>query len=223
MLDVKKLYMEALREDEPNDFNNPKCVFPASGLPDMSKRPLYCCPVCHEKYNTLEEAIACRDQPYDTGGFEVGDLLIIPNNRYYDGDRVDTDWVDHWIAFREAADPDSNSHFDRVSYVHPWWVITDIHEEKRHDPHRALVTVATMVSGRIWAGWNPATCEDHHAMFYPGRPLEEQCEIVASKKYYTYDKNGPLMQSILNAKPSGLLAIEAVQLAMLGLRSFYLL
>ncbi len=60
----------------------------------------YSCPICGETFMSEEEAKACRDQKYDTGGLEVGDIVVVPSG-YRNGIPED----DPWLAFPRLTSP----------------------------------------------------------------------------------------------------------------------
>ena len=92
----------------------------------VTKPILYQCPICDSGYATMEEAVACRDQPCDWSGWKAGDLCLIPGKRVY------TEPEDPmWVAFTQPADLSSDSHFDHKPTWHLWWVITCLHLHDR--------------------------------------------------------------------------------------------
>jgi len=119
----------------------------------------YSCPVCDKTYLNEEEAIECRDQQYDTGGLEIGDIVVVPNSYH--------NWIpknDPWLAFRIPPNPNSDSHFDRAGYRVPYFVVTAVHPE-RDEPHHCAVTLCSLAGGWLRSGWNPANGAGHHAMY----------------------------------------------------------
>ena len=131
----------------------------------------FACPVCSEVYDTQLAAEVCRDQPFEDGGLRLGDIVVVPG-KYCNGFEED----DPWLAFQIPPDPNSDSHFARAGYMVPYYVVTAIHPEPR-DPHRCVVTLATLCGGELEAGWNPSTGEDHHAMF---RIDGKRCDVGSS-------------------------------------------
>ncbi len=63
------------------------------------------CPICGETFLSEKEARACRDQKYDTGGLEVGDIIVVPSG-HHSGIPDD----DPWLAFIIPPNPNSDSH-----------------------------------------------------------------------------------------------------------------
>jgi hypothetical protein len=123
-------------------------------------RPIrFACPVCATTYDTQLAAEVCRDRPFDDGGLKIGDIVVVPSkfHNMYEED-------DPWVAFQIPPDPKSESHFDQTGYMVPYYVVTAIHSEWR-DPHRCVVTLATLCDGELHTGWNPATGDGHCAMF----------------------------------------------------------
>ena len=158
----------------------------------VTKPILYQCPICDSGYTTMEEAVACRDQPCDWSGWKAGDLCLIP------GGRVSTEPEDPmWVAFTQPADLSSDSHFDHKPSWHLWWVITCLHLHDR-DKHRAIVTVLTRPNHHDILGWNPANGYGHYQMFRPGKPLSEQTVTEYHNTYY-WDM---LHEQIMAAVPS---------------------
>jgi len=119
----------------------------------------FACPVCSAIYDTAGKAKNCRDQPFDNGGLKIGDIVVVPA-KYHNMYEED----DPWLAFPIPPDPRSHSHFDRAGYMVPYYVVTAIHSEWR-DPHRCVVTLATLCGGELQTGWNPATGRGHCAMY----------------------------------------------------------
>ena len=119
----------------------------------------FACPVCDQAFDTQIGAEVCRDQPFDDGGLKIGDIVVVPG-KYHNMYEED----DPWVAFQIPPDPKSHSHFDRAGYMVPYYVVTAIHSEPR-DPHRCVVTLATLCDGELQTGWNPANGDGHHAMF----------------------------------------------------------
>jgi len=117
------------------------------------------CPICGETFMSEEKARACRDQKYDQGGLEVGDIVVIPSG-YHNGIPED----DPWLAFIIPPNPNSDSHFDRTGYKVPYFVVTAIHTD-RPNPHRCIVTLCSFAGGRLRCGWNPANGDGHYAMY----------------------------------------------------------
>ena len=144
----------------------------------MTKPILYQCPICQGSYDTMEEAVACRDQPCDWSGWRAGDLCLIPGERVYCEPEDPL-----WVAFTQEADPSSDSHFDHKKSWHLWWAVTSLDMHDR-DKHRAIVTVATRANGQTVSGWNPANGYGHYQLFRPGKPLSEQTVTDYHNTYY---------------------------------------
>lgn len=184
---------------------------PAWGGPHMPI--LFTCPVCRTGYATREEAERCRDTPPDTGGLQVGDLVIIPGERIYP--HVKVTWS-HWVAYTQPANPDSPSHFDHEDTRHLWWVVTHLGPGDRN-PHRMVASVCTLAAGELWAGWNPANGHGHHALYRAGVPREQQ---LAAGSSTWWDEIGEL---VLAARPTPELLAEAQALAEIRIAANYLL
>jgi hypothetical protein len=120
---------------------------------------LFACPVCGNRFTTKEGATDCRDQPFDTGGLKIGDIVVVPGMA-----RTNYDLDDPWLAFEIPPDPDSNSHFSRAGYRVPYFVVTAVHSEHRSE-HRCLVTLVSLVGGCLQVGWNPANGDGHYALY----------------------------------------------------------
>jgi len=165
----------------------------------------FSCPVCKEVYATAAEARECRDQPYDTAGMEIGDIVVVPgayHNSY--------DPSDPWVAFVIPPDKDSNDHFERAGYTIPYFVVTAVHSEERN-PHRALVTLCSLAGGSLRAGWNPADGDGHYAMFKPNS--------TDNRSYW-----GKRIQKFLDCcEPCAIVKVEAAQLANIKLSTRSLL
>ncbi len=123
-------------------------------LPDQTAPLGYSCPVCCEVYHTAREAVECRDQPYDNGGLEVGDIVVLPG--VYQNS---IDINDPWLAFTTPKKPGTHT-----GYRVPFFVVTAIHAERR-EKHRCVVTLASLYDGRLRIGWNPANGEGHYEIF----------------------------------------------------------
>ncbi len=160
----------------------------------------YQCPICEQGYDSMAQALACRDQPMDWSGWQVGDVCLIPSMRW-----AKNIMNQAWVAFIQPADPDSLSHFDHVDTHHLWWVVVDLGRD-RDDPHRALVTVATEAFGKIYSGWNPANGERHYAMYRPGVPGAEQRAAGGSSWWRD------IGDQILAARPSEYILERAAKL-----------
>lgn len=143
--------IQAMVTDLNHDCNN-------GTLPDQTAPIGFSCPICREVYHTLQEAMVCRDQPYDDGGLKVGNIIVIPgvcHHKILD---------DPWLAFVIPSDPESSSHFDRAGYWVPFFVVTAVHAEPRRQ-HQCIVTVASLCDGALTIGWNPANGEGHYEIF----------------------------------------------------------
>jgi len=190
-------------------------------LPETGQSPqiLFQCPVCHSNYSMRYDAVTCSKKLFDRGGLTVGDLLIIPGTR--------TSWevekgLEHWIAFKIGADSEENSHHEHVDHYHLWWVVTAMHSCFRN-PHRCVVTVATLGYDNVYARWNPANGDGHHAMYHYNRPIEEQFGYTGST-WWDMSRNGKTYgQRIMEAQPSALLVEQAKELSDLGISSSNLL
>lgn len=126
---------------------------------------LYTCPICRESYETIEQAMACMEQPVVDCGWKPGEFLLIPQcAKYFEP-------VDHaWIAFTEPAWPKASSHFDHKPKWHVWYQVLGLTRDKR-DPHRVLVVVATGGTDQrtnYEGGWNPADGDGHYGLYRPG-------------------------------------------------------
>jgi hypothetical protein len=117
------------------------------------------CPICDRTFLSEEMAKACRDQEYDTGGLEVGDIVVVPSG--YNNEIPEDE---PWLAFTIPPDPNSDSHFDRAGYKVPYFVVTAIHTHYSN-PHRCVVTLCSLAGDRLRCGWNPANGDGHLAMF----------------------------------------------------------
>lgn len=138
----------------------------------------YQCPICYNGYDSMAQAVACRDKPRDWSGWKAGDICLIPGHRVY--------WEPEdlsWVAFRQDADLSSDSHFDHKASWHLWWVVTslDMHDS---DKHRCTVTVVSRPNGHDISGWNPADGYGHYQLFRPGKPLSEQTVTEYHNTYY---------------------------------------
>jgi hypothetical protein len=165
------------------------------------------CPVCGEVFDTESKAIECRDQPFEDGGLKVGDIVVVPGQW--------TDWYDAsdpWVAFEIPPDPKSNDQFDCERKMVPYYVVTAIHGKWRN-PHRCVVTLVSLVSSALNAGWNPATGEYHDAMFRidGGKHCDVDSVWIDTVEPY------------LNCKPCKQLLEEAAWLARLGISTRNLL
>ncbi len=167
----------------------------------------FSCPVCGRVYTNGEAAIECRNQPYDTGGLKVGDIVVVPgmSRGYYELD-------DPWLAFEIPPEPDSDSHFVRAGFKVPYFVVTAVHTEHR-DAHRCIVTLASLIGDSLQVGWNPATGQGHCAMFRIDGG--KHCDIHST----WIDKIGDL----LDCKPSDSMLEEAARLARVGISTRSLL
>jgi hypothetical protein len=128
-------------------------------LPDQYTPVMFACPVCGDMYGTIEEATECREQPYDDGGLQVGDIVIIPGARSNQGASDDP-----WLAFAIPGDSRSECHFDRAGYMVSFFVVTAVHVDSRRE-HRCIVTVASLYGDSLRIGWNPANGDGHHEIF----------------------------------------------------------
>lgn len=173
------------------------------------KHPImFACPVCGERYATREEAEECRDQPFDDSGMKVGDIVAVPGAWHSHGD-----CMDHWVAFTIPADPNSPDHFDRVPQHIPYFVVTCVHAQDR-DPHRCLVTLASLRGGDLTVGWNPANGHGHYAMFRTDS--DKHCDLGSTWKEM-------IQEYLPGCMPWQKLKEEAAELADLGIRSTNLL
>ena len=167
---------------------------------------MYACPVCGDLFKTKGSAEKCRDQPFDDGGLKVGDIVVVPGKwtKWYENDP--------WVAFAIPANPKSNDHFDHHEHRVPYYVVTAIHSEYRHE-HRCLVTLCSLAGGRLDVGWNPANGDGHHALYcLDGR----RCDVGST----WYEQIEPYMKGL---KPSAQLIEEAARLARLGISTRNLL
>jgi hypothetical protein len=169
---------------------------------------LYGCPVCGNLFETEFGATECRDQPFDTGGLKVGDIVVVPGRWRSPGAQLEDDWVAFEIPMVKGTD----SHFDSVRRRVPYYVVTAVHGEPR-DPHRCLVTLATLIHGHLDIGWNPATGQGHCAMFRIDGG--KHCDIHST----WIDKIGDL----LDCKPSSDMLEEAARLSRIGISTRNLL
>lgn len=167
---------------------------------------LFACPICKKLFDTKAKAIKCRDQPFDTGGLKVGDIVIVPgewNSWYLD---------DPWIAFEIKPDPTSSNHFEHGSRMIPYFVVTAIHSNNR-EPHQCIVTLVTLCGG-IQVGWNPANGEGHLAMYRIDGG--KHCDIDST----WIETITPYLEE---CKPSKQMLEEAARLARVGISTRNLL
>lgn len=198
-----------------NQFNNDwwkttryKTGDEAETLPNQGAPIQYACSVCGETYPTLKEAKACRNQPYDDGGLEVGDLVAVP------GVLGVSDEKDLWVAWNIPADPTSTSHFDRAGRGVPLFVVTAKHADAPRDEHRCLVTLCSLVGGHLRVGWNPANGNGHYALF---RVRDgHRCDIGST--WY-----GVIKDSLDKCEPCARVKKEAAELAAIGISTRNLL
>lgn len=122
----------------------------AETLPAQDNPIRYSCPVCNETYCTTEEAEECRDQPFDDGGLKISDIVVVPGAHNYHNFRPKGD---PWFAFQIRG----------ISRYIPFFVVTAIHTDR--EKHRCVVTLATILHGVVYAGWNPANGDGHHEVF----------------------------------------------------------
>jgi hypothetical protein len=167
-------------------------------LPPSYQAIKYSCPICGETYSTTLQALACRDQKYDTGGLRVGDIVVVPG-AYNSGIEDD----DPWLAFSIPPNLNSDSHFDRRGYKIPYYVVTAVHPEEGNE-HRCLVTLCTFHGGVLNAGWNPANGDGHYAMYR--WDSDEHCAVSSN---WLEDIQEPLD----NCEPCATLKREAAELA----------
>jgi hypothetical protein len=122
----------------------------AATLPNQDSPIGYSCPVCGEVYSTVEEAEECRDQPFDDGSLKIGDIAVVPgaHSYYYLHSEGNP-----WLAFQPG---------DCSRYT-PFFVVTAIHTDR--EKHRCIVTLATILSDRVYAGWTPANGDGHCEVF----------------------------------------------------------
>jgi len=128
-------------------------------LRDQFGSILFACPVCGSTFISMGQAEECQEQPFDTGGLRVGDIVVVPG-KYSNTYKLD----DTWLACVIPPNPESSSHFDRAGYRVPYYVVTAVHSEP-HDRHQCVVTLASLVDGALHVGWNPANGDGHCAMF----------------------------------------------------------
>jgi hypothetical protein len=208
--------VNSLTKRRPGDYSSTSLQVgdQARSLPDYSNTLIeYKCPVCHESYKTFEEAETCRTTPFDACGLEVGSLVIIPSEwrGYYDGNWYDSAADDPWVLYRVPEDIKNSDHFRRVGWHVPWYVVTAVHNGRRADSHRTLVTVCSLMDGRLDFGWNPADGDGHIPMFRPGLPKEKQLNMSSSTWWDEDDIQ--LVKHVLEAEPSKKLLRQARQLA----------
>jgi hypothetical protein len=200
MRDIQKLLA-----DIPNGYH--KIGDEVDTLANQMDPILFSCPVCGSTFYTPQEALACRDQPFDTGGLKVGDIVVVPGmaRGHYDLD-------DPWLAFEILPDPDSDSHFSRAGYKVPYFVVTAVHSEHRSE-HRCLVTLVSLVGGSLSVGWNPANGEGHHALY----------RIDGGKHCEANDYWIEKIEDLLDCKPSSDMLEEAARLSRVGISTRSLL
>jgi len=180
----------------------------AESLANQMEPVMYACPVCGKHYETVDEAEACRDQPYDDGGLKLGDIVVVPGKITY--------WMgvhDPWIAFTIPADPKASSHFERKDQHVPYYVVTAFHGD-RDDAHRCLVTLCSLAGGAITVGWNPANGDGHHSLFRPNG--DKHCDIGST----WIEAIGPYLEGL---EPPAQVIEEAARLARVGISSRNLL
>lgn len=185
----------------------------------------YACPVCEKVYENSILAHDCANQPVETYGLKVGDLLLIPGKHVHNGN-FDAKRPD-WIWFQVAADLDSRDHFDRYPHVYLWWVVTALHMDL-HDRHKVVYTVVSLANNQLWGGYN--TFGGHEHAFVPGLPMEKQPyahrdhDGKINDYYWTKVRNGKTIgERILAATPSDTLRAEAAELAAIGISTTNLL
>jgi hypothetical protein len=179
-------------------------------LPPKDSPIGYACPVCGEVYKTMEEAKKCRDQPFDDDGLKIGDIVVVPGAHNYYHLRVDYPW----LAFEIPPDPDSGCHFDHDGYRIPFFVVTAIHTDR--EKHRCVVTLATILGGIIYEGWNPANGDGHYEVFkLDGSPRNRENHSV-----YWVDRMGDLLEKCVIPEQ---VKKEAACLASLGISTRNLL
>jgi hypothetical protein len=178
----------------------------AAHLPLNSMAIEYSCPICGETFMSEEEAKDCRDQTYDTGGLEVGDIVVVPSG-YRSGIPED----DPWLAFIIPPNPNSASHFERAGYKVPYFVVTAIHTDS---PHRCVVTLCSFAGGRLRCGWNPANGDGHYAMYRWDN--DNHCAVRST----WLEKIRDLLD---NCEPCDIVKREAAELASMRISATYLL
>jgi len=191
-----------------------KLIKTGTALDDFGaqKKPIeFACPVCGETYATREEAEACRDQPYDTDGLKVGDIVVIPGKRlaYYEES-------DPWIAFVLHTNPENFDYLGSISQGVPYYVITALHPGGVNDRHRCLATVASMVGDRLTVGWTPANGYGHYSLYKAGEKAE--CPKHTSQKWHDRFAN-----KLDKLDPCPVMKSEAAELAAIRIQSNTLL
>lgn len=135
----------------------------------MTKPILYTCPICKEHYPTYDKAKACRDQVRDDGGWELGDLLLMPQKDFYDHHGP---FDPLWVAFTEPAWPNSDSHFEHQPKTHLWWAVVGTFVggfSDRHEPRVIVWTGGAGPCGYNGPGWNPADGDGHYGLYRAGQ------------------------------------------------------
>lgn len=159
----------------------------------------------------MEEAEACKNQPIDFSGLNIGSIVIVPSQCEYREGRIDKDW----LAFVIPADPSSESHFDHMPRYVPYMVVTGLHLERRSHSPRVTLYCPTPLANRTDQydaardyGWNPADGSGHRAMLKPGLPLAQQNCSVGSSWAEWLDKtvqsavpSSALLEAAKNVKP----------------------
>lgn len=177
-------------------------------LGDQMEDPWFTCPMCGDMFETREEAIACRDLPYDDGGLTVGTIVVVPGKSH-----MCYSLEDPWLAFVVEPNPDADSHFARAGYRVPYFVVTAIHTE-HNNAHRCVVTLATLCEDKLTIGWNPANGNGHYPMY-----RIDGGKHCASKSTWI-DIIEPYLAE---CEPSPEMLEEAARLARVGISCRYLL
>jgi hypothetical protein len=170
-------------------------------LPNQDAPIQYSCPICQDVHDSELDAMECRDQPYDTGGMSVGDIVVLPG-KWYSYALVPED---PWTAF--ITDPDiPPDPCVRGARTVPYYVVTSLHAQ-RSRPHRCLVTLCRIYTGDdgrrvLDIGWNPANSVGHYPMY-----------SIARVGWVGENTMQPLGDQLHRCKPSDKLKEEAAELA----------
>lgn len=180
---------------------------------------LYGCPVCGKQYETMVEAIECRDQPQGDSP-EIGDIVVVPGAFRCWGMNPS----DPWVAFIRPPNPESSDHFEHPGQAIPYFVVTAKHGD-RDNLHRTLVTLSRvfMDTANEWSiesGWNPGNGDGHHDMWnVTQQRWHNETHDGGHNDYWSKKFQDQLDKCV----PCAILQEEAAALAALGISSDHLM
>lgn len=145
--------VEALLQAPPDALEKHYGIYvPSGSMPPLK----FVCPCCQAKFDTVEEMLACMNQPVEHGAFKPGDIVLVGGRWTGSIDDVH----DIWIGAISPKDESAKSHFRHIDQYHPWFVITSLWQKG----HNEVCSLISLMDGDLIAGWTYTVRDSHYSV-----------------------------------------------------------